>query len=453
METRSGREHEHDYDELAREFVKEITTDWIDKLSKGMKMPNCRPLRRAIKLVVVEFVALTAPAAQRVKRQRGRGLHIGMDHVPWRVLERGLLAGLYMNTRAVQAARASASAHSKTAEEGSDGQKTNEQAVLSKKDPLSKNLAKLKTKCDTLFGALMWSKAFNCSLRQIALEVLGRYENVIKSLRGLQTARQQKNKSSDDDLVAVATRVMRESYAHCEPGNVEIVMKKIGVIEEGSRPVYARSDSTAAVDVQHLAALSKEDGTTKNAMRRTPCLYWINTGIKDADESKGFVFKMGYTNDLPRRLGEHIGTFGRQIKLHGFVPMPLSSLPDAETALFRSLDARRTNPRPRGYEKETELFSIPEEDYDAVKREFMSVADSFCRYTETASKISECNRAIELQKCIHANERRLMRSWIAKQQRANFSELAVTDDQHLAVITMLINAINLSAPTPQDRES
>ncbi|KAL4155494.1 hypothetical protein PRNP1_007604 [Phytophthora ramorum] len=467
MVTRSGagdEESKSNILELAKQVVRDIKEGDLDEIATAARLfPRCSNLlQRVFKIMVVEVLMLTAGS----HRQNRKSNAIRSVDIPRDALRSGIFAGLYVNLEGIEAVKSTDSETDTSLESWIPN-------ILASLKRTAKNKSTSETiwaSIDVVLANSRWSQKENESVKYalapILLGVFKRYEKILNSLEGLQA--QKSAKYFNDDLVVAATWIMLEACAGFNE-DVKSVLVNIGIWYETQRTPEVSSDTAEDEDKknQSHADISEteiedkspsrtnrkdhedmkylqwtvEDGASKNAMEKTPCLYWIDTGYKEEVDDVT-VFKMGMTEDLPRRFGEHIKTFGRKIKLHGFILLPFSDLSKAETTLLSDLSDYKTKKPPSNLKKgQLELFTIKVSAYPNVKEVFKNIAQTYHKNVHT--QITNCRNDIEKQKKTHDEERKRLEMSTAEQKIPDLSKLA--GEKHLlTAIHILIKAIKLS---------
>lgn len=119
------------------------------------------------------------------------------------------------------------------------------------------------------------------------------------------------------------------------------------------------------VDADHLRAIMKKHPNT------ITCLYLIDVIINDSGKR---VFKYGFTNNLQRRFGEHMTTYGKDIKLDTFIFIPELDLSKAEATFRKSISVFQYT----AIEGRDELISLCEDSYVMVQTIFSTIASKYC---------------------------------------------------------------------------
>lgn len=219
----------------------------LKDISSSMKFKFSRfayeAVTHAINLMVRELLVHTCDscASQKAKLTK-------VAHIPWTELQTKLMAGLYMNTRAVfdslhpTADLVVEEMPEETAEVIEDASAEDVEDVKVSKPRLSQyisNTFKEIVSRDERFKGLLLGKEITSLLNDVIYQVLDRYTNVIKSL--LQTAN---SKTVNERLALIATKIILQDHIHSNDEDVVVILDVIqarledlkGVPEEDEDP-------------------------------------------------------------------------------------------------------------------------------------------------------------------------------------------------------------------------
>lgn len=119
------------------------------------------------------------------------------------------------------------------------------------------------------------------------------------------------------------------------------------------------------VDADHLKAIMNKCPTS------ITCLYLIDIKISQNDRR---VFKYGFTKNIRRRFGEHMKTYGDDIKLDTFIFIPELDLSKAETTFKQSISLFAYT----DIEDKEELIILCDQAYINVQTIFSTIMDKYC---------------------------------------------------------------------------
>ena len=205
----------------------------LKDVSSSMKFKFSRyayeTVTHVINLMVRELLVFTCDNCALQKNKLTK-----VAHVPWVELQDKLLAGLYMNTKAVfdvvhpkPTSSEESVAAEDTVEETSEEATTEETPVeeveaKTTKPRLSQyisNTFKEIVSRDERFKGLLLGKEVTSLFNDIIYQVLDRYANVIKSL--LQTAN---SKTVNERLALIATKIILQDHVHTTDDEVAVVL-------------------------------------------------------------------------------------------------------------------------------------------------------------------------------------------------------------------------------------
>lgn len=118
------------------------------------------------------------------------------------------------------------------------------------------------------------------------------------------------------------------------------------------------------VDAEHLKAIMNKTSSD------IKCLYLID--IKESVNDRT-VYKYGYTKNLKSRFHSHMRTYGRDIELIRWVPIPQASLSLAEKR-FKDIAASYTHEK----RHHQELIALNDDELKSMKDAFEIISDKYC---------------------------------------------------------------------------
>ncbi len=220
-------------DEASQALIKKVSeeTDELKSLkdiSSSMKFKFSRfayeAVTHVVNLMVREILVYTCSncASQKAKLTK-------VAHIPWVELQDKLLAGLYMNTKAVftqlhpcSEPETPAAEPTEAVEEGveeSVPESTNVKTVKPRLSQFISNTFKEIVSRDERFHGLLLGKEVTALVNDVIYQVLDRFTNVIKSL--LQTAN---SKTVNERLALIATKILLQDHIHSVDADVSVVL-------------------------------------------------------------------------------------------------------------------------------------------------------------------------------------------------------------------------------------
>lgn len=210
----------------ALESAEEYKT--LKEVSSSMKFKFSRHAYEAvthvINLMVREMLTFTCDhcASQKAKLTK-------ISHIPWSDLQTKLLAGMYMNTKAVfsvlhpnDAAQPNTAPPDEPVVDETTEADSGDEEVKVSKPRLSQyisNTFKEITARDERFKGLLLGKEITALVNDVIYNVLDRYANVIKSL--LQTGN---SKTVNERLAIISTKVLLQDHVHATDADVAVVL-------------------------------------------------------------------------------------------------------------------------------------------------------------------------------------------------------------------------------------
>lgn len=211
--------------------VEESTDEFknLKDISSSMKFKFSRyayeVITHVINLMVREIIAFTCDscASQKAKLTK-------VAHIPWGQMQDKLLAGTYMNTKAVFDALHPVETETpveetpveETTEEETSEEESAEEAAKPTKPRLSQyisNTFKEIVSRDERFKGLLLGKEVTALVNDIIFQVLDRFAKVIKSL--LQTAN---SKTVNERLAVIAVKILLQDHLHASDADVAVIL-------------------------------------------------------------------------------------------------------------------------------------------------------------------------------------------------------------------------------------
>ncbi|KAF1786217.1 hypothetical protein GQ600_27399 [Phytophthora cactorum] len=179
-----------------------------------------------INLMVRELLVFTCSncASQKAKLTK-------VAHIPWNDLQTKLMAGMYMNTKAVSdvvhpTEENVVDESSEAVEEAIDEEAAEDTPEVKVSKPrlsqyISNTFKEIVVR-DERFKGLLLGKEITALVNDIIFQVLDRYANVLKSL--LETAN---SKTVNERLALIATKILLQDHIHTSNEDVAVVLEVV----------------------------------------------------------------------------------------------------------------------------------------------------------------------------------------------------------------------------------